>query len=68
VPGAPGQIVLSGAAPSAACALFVSPAQAGVPFKGGTLSAFPPLATVYLVTSPGGALVLAWPVFRAIPG
>ncbi|MBM3985930.1 MAG: hypothetical protein FJ296_09620 [Planctomycetes bacterium] len=65
VPGTPGQITLSGAAPSAACALFISLTQTGVPFKGGTLSAFPPLATFYLATGPTGALVLPWPAWPA---
>ncbi len=63
VPGTPGQLTLDGAASSASCALFLSLIQTGVPFKGGTLSAFPPLATFYLATDAAGALVLPWPAW-----
>jgi hypothetical protein len=61
--GSPGSLSLASAKPSAPALLFVSLASSPVPFKGGTLVAFPFLVTVPLVTSAGGALVLpfTWP-------
>lgn len=54
---------LAGAAPSAPCLLFVSVTSVPVPFKGGTLYAFPPLTQLPLLTDPVGTLGLSfvWP-------
>jgi hypothetical protein len=65
-PGTPGDLTVSAAAPSAPALLFFSLLEVGVPFKGGTLSAYPPLATYTLATDPLGDLALpwaAWPPF-----
>lgn len=54
---------LSNAAPSAPCMLFASISSTPVPFKGGTLCAFPFLTNVVLFTNGAGNLHLpfAWP-------
>ncbi len=65
-PGTPGDLTVSAAAPSAPALLFFSLLEVGVPFKGGTLSAYPPLATYTLATDPTGSITLpwaAWPPF-----
>jgi len=59
-PGTPGALQLTATAPSAPCMLFFSLLEVSVPFKGGTLSAFPPIANFLLVTAPGGGLQLPW--------
>jgi hypothetical protein len=59
-PGSPGAMTVSAAAPSAPCLLFFSLLEVDVPFKGGTLSAYPPLATYPLATDPTGDLALSW--------
>lgn len=58
--GTPGQLQLTGAAPSASALLFLSPGSMPAAFKGGTLWAFPPLLLLPLATSPGGGLLLPW--------
>ncbi|HEX5009774.1 MAG TPA: hypothetical protein VFY71_05185 [Planctomycetota bacterium] len=63
-PGSSGAVTLTHAAPSAPGLLFVALQSAPVPFKGGTLVAFPPAVTLPLITSPLGNLVLpfaSWP-------
>jgi hypothetical protein len=65
-PGTPGGLTLSAAAPSAPALLIFSLLEVDVPFKGGTLSAYPPLATYPLATDPSGGITLpwaAWPPF-----
>jgi len=64
LPGTSGSLTLSSAAPSAPALLFVSAASTPVPFKGGTLVAFPTLLLVPLGTLPDGTLPLpfAWPL------
>jgi FG-GAP repeat len=59
-PGTPGSLLITDAAPAAPCMLFFSLVSVSVPFKGGTLSAFPPLATFLLVTGPAGGVQLPW--------
>ncbi|MBM3986152.1 MAG: hypothetical protein FJ296_10785 [Planctomycetes bacterium] len=59
-PGTPGGMTVSAAAPSAPALLFFSLLEVDVPFKGGTLSAYPPLATYLLATDPAGSVVLPW--------
>jgi Tol biopolymer transport system component len=63
VAGGSASLDLSGAAPSASCMLFVSLSSSPVPFKGGTLYAFPSLVQIPLVTNAGGSLSLpfVWP-------
>jgi hypothetical protein len=63
VAGGSASLALSGAAPSAPCMLFVSLSSSPVPFKGGTLYAFPALLQVPLATNAGGGLTLpfVWP-------
>ncbi len=63
--GTPGDITLSSAAPSAPCLLFFSFLEVGVPFKGGTLSAYPPLATFLFSTNPAGSVTLPWSTWPA---
>ena len=58
--GSAGSLNLSGAAPSAACMLFVSLSSSPVPFKGGQICAFPFLIALPLGTNGAGALVLPW--------
>jgi homoserine dehydrogenase len=64
-PSTPGALILTHAAPSAPCLLFFSLLAVSVPFKGGTLSAFPPYATIQLVTGPGGGVQLTWVALSA---
>ncbi len=61
--GSSGSLSLIAAKPSAPVLLFVSASSSPVPFKGGTLVAFPYLVTVPLSTSGSGALLLpfTWP-------
>jgi hypothetical protein len=58
--GSAGSLDLTNAAPSAICVLFVSLVSSPAPFKGGTLCAFPAVATLPFFTDPSGALPLAW--------
>jgi hypothetical protein len=58
--GSAGSLVLTNAAPSAAAMLFVSLSSSPVAFKGGTLCAFPFVATLPLATNGAGALSLPW--------
>lgn len=51
-------LTLSNAAPSATTALFLALQQVAVPFKGGTLVPFPPVATFTLGTDASGNLVI----------
>lgn len=60
VPGTPGFIELSSAAPSAPLAIFFSLLEVGVPLKGGTLSAYPPLLVLSFSTDATGTLLLPW--------
>jgi uncharacterized delta-60 repeat protein len=61
--GSAGSLSLESAAPSAPALLFVALASAPVPFKGGTLVAFPFVLAAPLGTDAGGALLLpfTWP-------
>src|SRR5262245_33998302 len=59
-PGTPGSLKIVGAAPSAPCLFYFSLLAVDVPFKGGTLSAFPPISTFLFVTNPSGGLLLPW--------
>jgi hypothetical protein len=63
VEGLPEQLVLQDAAPLAPCLLFVSLASVPAPFKGGTLTAFPALVSLPLLTTAGGSIELGftWP-------
>ena len=63
VAGSGGSLVLSSARPSAPALLLVSLSGTPVPFKGGTLLAFPPVLTAVLVTSGAGSINLPfnWP-------
>ncbi|HEX5011940.1 MAG TPA: VCBS repeat-containing protein [Planctomycetota bacterium] len=58
--GSAGSLVLSNAAPSAPCVLFVSVTSMPVSVKGGTLAAFPGIVTLPFSTDGSGALPLAW--------
>ena len=58
--GSPGALLLSHARPSSICALFVSIASTPAPFKCGTLVPVPVAIQLTLVTSPAGAVPLAW--------
>lgn len=58
--GSAGSIELSGAVPLAFTNLLVSLANASVPFKGGTLSAVPPMVQVPVSTLPDGSWLLPW--------
>jgi len=61
--GSPCSLALTNANPSAAALLFASLSSAPLPFKGGTLLAYPFVLTVGLGTSAGGAITLpfTWP-------
>jgi hypothetical protein len=59
-PGTPGSLKIIGAAHSAPCLFYFSLLEVDVPFKGGTLSAFPPIGTYLFVTNPTGGLLLPW--------
>jgi hypothetical protein len=59
-PGSSGTLTLSGAAPAAPSALFVSLASTPTPFKGGTLVPVPPVLTLPLATNGSGGIPLAW--------
>jgi len=59
-PGTPGSLKVLGAAHSAPCLFYFSLLEVDVPFKGGTLSAFPPIGTYLFVTNPTGGLLLPW--------
>jgi hypothetical protein len=58
--GSAGSLNLSNAAPLAANMLFVSLSSSPVPFKGGSLCAFPFLLGLPLGTDGSGGLVLPW--------
>jgi hypothetical protein len=58
--GSSGSLVLSNAAPTAACEMFVSLSSSPVPFKGGSLCAFPFTLTLPLVTDGSGGVTLPW--------
>jgi hypothetical protein len=60
VPGTPGTLTLTGAAPSATALLFLSLSSTPTPFKGGTLVPVPAALTLPLVTSAGGGIPLSW--------
>lgn len=67
VGGGSASLALSGAAPSAPCMLFVSLSSSPVPFKGGTLYAFPALLQVPLATNAGGGLTLPFTCPVGVP-
>ena len=67
VASTPGSIALTAAAPSAPAALLLSLGSAPVPFKGGTLLAFPPLAQFGLVTSGSGGFNLPFNTPASLP-
>jgi len=60
IAGSSGALTLSDAAPLAPTLLFLSLGSAPVPFKGGTLAAFPPVLHLPLGTDAAGALSLPW--------
>ena len=60
VPGTPGNLALSSAAPSAPVVVFFSLLEVGVPLKGGTLSAYPPLLVMSFSADATGTLLLPW--------
>lgn len=61
--GSPTSLDLTNAAPTALAVLFLATSSSPVPFKGGTLAAFPFASSVSLNTDASGALPLAfgWP-------
>ena len=63
LPGAPGTLALTDAAPDAFCLLFVSLASTPTPFLGGTLKTVPVLTEFALTTGPAGTLSIpyTWP-------
>jgi hypothetical protein len=62
-PGSSGALALHGARPGAATLLAVSPGGSALPFKGGTLSAWPIALLVGLATDAQGTIALpfTWP-------
>ena len=64
-PGSSGGLVLTNANPSAPAILFVSGPGTPVPFKGGTLCAFPIVSHVPLSTGVFGAVSLPWTSWAA---
>ncbi len=60
-------LTLTGAAPSANCALFIAGASTPVPFKGGTLLPFPFLPPVFLTTTATGTLPIPFVMPAGIP-
>jgi hypothetical protein len=60
VPGSPGTLDLTGAAPSATAFLFLSFTSTPTPFKGGTLAPVPVALTIPMVTNVTGAIPLSW--------
>jgi hypothetical protein len=60
VAGSAGSIDLTNAAPSASALLFLSISSSPVPFKGGSLCAFPFILTLPVATNGAGALSLGW--------
>jgi hypothetical protein len=58
-PGTSGELDITQAAPFAPALLFFSLVQVGVPFKGGTLEAYPPIAQFLFAIGPTG-LSLPW--------
>ncbi len=68
--GSPGSLNLANAAPLAPALLFLSIGSVPVPFKGGTLAAFPPVFLLPASTDAGGAIGLSWAAWPAgvVPG
>ena len=58
--GSAGGLTLTGARPASAALLFVSLTSSPVPFKGGTLVAFPPVVQLPLATDAAGGLAIPW--------
>lgn len=58
-PGTPGSFEITGTPPFAPAILFFSLIQVGVPFKGGVLQAYPPLAEYIINLGPAG-LSMPW--------
>lgn len=58
--GSAGALTLGNAAPSAPVILFLATSSSPVPFKGGTLCAFPDIASLVLATGGSGGLALPW--------
>jgi hypothetical protein len=58
--GSAGALTLSNAAPSATALLFISASSSPIPFKGGTLCAFPTVALLTLATNGSGGITLPW--------
>ncbi len=58
--GSPGSLTLTHAKPSSTSVLFLSLSSSPVPFKGGTLAAFPFLANLVLATNGSGGISLPW--------
>jgi hypothetical protein len=65
--GNAGSIVLSDAAPLAAAALFVATSSTPVPFKGGTLQAFPFIGPFFAGTDAQGAVALPFVMPAGVP-
>lgn len=59
VPGTPGSLEITQTPPAAPVLLFFSLIEVGVPFKGGTLEAYPPIAQYLFVLGPMG-LSIPW--------
>jgi hypothetical protein len=60
VPGSPGTLTLSGAAPSATAFVFLSFTSTPTPFKGGTLVPVPVALTLPVATNVAGVIPLSW--------
>ncbi len=63
--GSTGALDLAGATPLAPALLFLSLGSMPVPFKGGTLAAFPPVFVLPLGTDAAGAVSLPWATWPA---
>ena len=64
-PGSAGSLVLSHAAASAPTLLVVSLSKTPTPFKCGTLVPVPVVLSLFLSTSPGGGIPVAWAAWPA---
>jgi hypothetical protein len=62
-PGSPGSLEITQTPPSAGVLLFFSLIDVSVPFKGGVLQAYPPIAQYFFVLGPSGLSIpwTSWP-------
>jgi hypothetical protein len=65
--GSPGALKLTHANPDKLAALFIGPASARTPFKGGLLVPVPPTMIFMLGTSPQGTITLPWNSWPHLP-